>query len=92
MIEKINQIPRPDLGFRNPEQTHLWDIQPDDEIVQAAMKEIKEILMENLSATMKVINVYDEYTYLINEKDQVIEFLDKKPYDRQEFLERITKY
>jgi len=33
MVEKINQIPRPDLGFRNPEQTHLWDIQPDDEIV-----------------------------------------------------------
>lgn len=48
MIEKINQIPRPDLGFRNPEQTHLWDIQPDDEIVQAAMKDVKEIIMENL--------------------------------------------
>ena len=43
MIDKINSISRPDLGFRNPDQTHLWDIQPDDELVQNAEKEVKEI-------------------------------------------------
>ena len=92
MVEKINQIPRPDLGFRNPEQTHLWDIQPDDEIVQAAMKDVKEIIMENLYITCKVINVYDEFNFLLTEREKIVEFLDIKPYDREVFLEKITKY
>jgi hypothetical protein len=51
MIEKVNSIPRPDLGFRNPEQTSLWDIIPEDELVQNALTEIKEILMEHLGVT-----------------------------------------
>jgi len=92
MIDKINSIPRPDLGFRNPDQTHLWDIQPDDELVQNAMKEVKEVLMEHLGVTQKVINVYDEFLFVNNEKANVEEFLEKKPYSRQEFLERIDKY
>jgi hypothetical protein len=92
MIEKVNSIPRPDLGFRNPEQTSLWDIVPDDELVQNAMAEVKDILGEHLGVTQRVVNVYDEFLFLSDEKDRVEEFLQKKPYSRDEFLERINKY
>jgi hypothetical protein len=92
MIEKVNSIPRPDLGFRNPEQTSLWDIVPDDELVQNAMAEIKDILGEHLGVTQRVVNVYDEFLFLSDEKDRVEEFLAIKPYNRDAFLEKINKY
>lgn len=71
MIEKINSIPRPDLGFRNPEQTSLWDIITEDELVQNAMIEIKVILSEHLGVTQRVVNVYDEFRFLITEKESL---------------------
>jgi hypothetical protein len=92
MIEKVNSIPRPDLGFRNPEQTSLWDIVPEDELVQNAMTEIKDILMEHLGVTQRVANVYDEFLFLADEKERVMEFLETKPYVRDQFLDKINKY
>jgi hypothetical protein len=56
------------------------------------MIEIKVILSEHLGVTQRVVNVYDEFRFLINEKDQLQEFLEIKPYNRDNFLERINKY
>jgi len=36
--------------------------------------------------------VYDEYTFIISEPKRLEEFLDKKPLDMDEVLERITLY
>ena len=73
----------------------MWDIQPDDELVQNAMKEIKEVLMEHLGVTQKVLNVYDEFLFVNNERQSVDDFLEnpgKNPYQRDAFLERIERY
>jgi hypothetical protein len=65
---------------------------PDDELVQNAMAEIKDILGEHLGVTQRVVNVYDEFLFLSDEKDRVEEFLAIKPYNRDAFLEKINKY
>ena len=36
--------------------------------------------------------MYDDYTFLITEAKDLEEFLDKKPLDMDEVLERITLY
>jgi hypothetical protein len=56
------------------------------------MIEIKVILSEHLGVTQRVVNVYDEFKFLINERESLQEFFDKKPYNREEFLDRINKY
>ena len=60
--------------------------------MQVAVKEIQDILQTHLQNTSTVINVYDDYTFLITEAKDVEEFLDKKPLDMDEVLERITLY
>lgn len=40
------------------------------------MKEVREIILENLGVTCKVINVYDNYKFLIDERERVLEFLE----------------
>jgi hypothetical protein len=60
--------------------------------VQVAVKEIQDILQTHLQNTSTVINVYDDYTFLITEAKDLEEFLDKKPLDMDEVLERITLY
>jgi hypothetical protein len=57
-----------------------------------AVKEIQDILQTHLQNTSTVINVYDDYTFLITEAKDLEEFLEKKPLDMDEVLERITLY
>ena len=92
IVEKINSIPRPDLGFRKSEYETLWDIEPNDELVQNAMIEIKQILMEHLAVTQNVVNVYDEYEFIIKEKENIQEYLKNATLNRDEFLEKINMY
>lgn len=48
MVKAIDNIPRADTQITNPEKTHLWEIEKDDEIVIQAKDEINKILKENL--------------------------------------------
>jgi len=68
MVEKINAIPRADTQIANNDKTHLWYISADDEIINNAESTIKSIVDENLQATAKCINVYDEFLFLLQEE------------------------
>ena len=92
MIEKINLIPRADTQIANSEKVHLWEIDLEDEIVTQAQQEIREILSENLRATQKAINVYDEFLFLLQEEARIDQFLENKVYVQQEFLDEIQRY
>lgn len=65
MVERINAIPRADTQINPSDKTHLWYISADDEIVKNAEYTIKTIVDENLQATAKCINVYDEFLFLL---------------------------
>lgn len=65
MIDKITQIPRADTQINPSDKTHLWYISPDDEMIKNAEHTIKQIIDENLQATAKCVNVYDEFLFLL---------------------------
>lgn len=65
MVDKINAIPRADTQIQPNEKTHLWLISNEDSIVFDAKEIINHIVTQNLNATAKCINVYDEFLFLI---------------------------
>lgn len=92
MVKAIDNIPRPDTQIANPEKTHLWMIDPHDEIVKKAENEIGEILLENLSIAAKAVNVYDDYLFILKEPERVQEFMTTMPRKREEYIARIQVY
>lgn len=68
MVEKINAIPRADTQIANTDKAHLWYILVDDEIIRNAQAEIKAIIDENLEATARCVNIYDEFLFLLQEE------------------------
>jgi hypothetical protein len=92
MIDKITQIPRADTQINPSDKTHLWYISPDDEMIKNAEHTIKQIIDENLQATAKCVNVYDEFLFLLQEEQRIDTFLNKKPYKNEEFVKEIEKF
>jgi hypothetical protein len=92
MVEKINQIPRADTQIANNDKAHLWYISTEDDIVKKAEETIKAIVDQNLHATAKCINVYDEFLFLLQEEARIETFLNKKPYKKEEFVMEIEKF
>lgn len=92
MVEKINAIPRADTQIANNDKTHLWYISADDEIIKTAEHIIKNIVDENLQATAKCINVYDEFLFLLQEDQRIETFLNKRPYKKEEFVMEVERF
>lgn len=92
MVEKINQIPRADTQIANNDKAHLWYISIEDDIVRKAEDAIKAIVDQNLQATAKCINIYDEFLFLLQEEARIETFLNKKPYKKEEFVIEIEKF
>lgn len=92
IVEKINGIPRADTQIANNDKTHLWPISADDEIVKSAENVIKHIVDENLQATAKCINVYDEFLFLLQEEQRIESFLNKRPFEREKFVAEINRF
>jgi regulator of sirC expression with transglutaminase-like and TPR domain len=59
---------------------HLWDVQREDELVSKSKAKISETLKENLDVVSLARNVYDEYLFILQEKDRIEAFLNTKPY------------
>jgi hypothetical protein len=70
----------------------LWYISSADEIILKAELIIKNIVDENLQATAKCINVYDEFLFLLQEDQRIENFLNKKPYKKEEFVAEIERF
>jgi hypothetical protein len=48
IVKQSSNLPRPENTIARSDKNHLWDIQPDDEIVITAKAQISETLQENL--------------------------------------------
>jgi hypothetical protein len=92
MVDKINAIPRADTQIQPNEKTHLWLISNEDSIVFEAKEIINHIVTQNLNATAKCINVYDEFLFLIQEDQRIEAFLNKKPYKKEDFVMEIERF
>ena len=62
---------------------HLWDVQLEDELVSKAKTEISATLSENLEVIQLALNVYDDYLFILKEKERVEAFLAQEPFERE---------
>jgi hypothetical protein len=71
---------------------HLWDVQIDDELVMKAKTQISETLNENLEVIQLALNVYNDYLFILKERERIDAFLKREPFEREAFQAEIDKY
>ena len=49
-------------------------------------------MAEYLEVVRLALNIYDDFLFILNEKERIEEFLKKEPHDRDEFQAEIDKY
>lgn len=72
---------------------HLWEVLVEDDLVKDAQTEIQDILEKNLDTAEKAIHVYDQFTFILKEKQRIDAFLqDTNQHSRERFEEEIRKF
>lgn len=93
IVRQSEYLPRPENTIARSEKLHLWHVPEEDELVKNAKQEISEILDKNMSVVEKALHVYDEYLFILKEKQRVDAFLaDTGNFSRDEFAKEITRF
>lgn len=71
---------------------HLWDVQIDDEIVIKAKEKISQTLQENLEVISLAVNVYDDFLFILKERERIEVFISKENFTREDFQKEIDMY
>lgn len=64
-------FPRAENHIARSDKTALWDIPNDDETYVNVKEEVEEILNDNMNNIAEVIEIYDQFAYLLQEKQKV---------------------
>ena len=92
IVKQSQNLPRPENTIARSDKMHLWDVQIHDEIVIKAKEKISQTVSENLEVVKLALNVYDDYLFLLKERERIEEFLTKEPFDRTTFQKEIDHY
>jgi hypothetical protein len=57
-----------------------------------AKEKISETLRENLEIISLAANVYDEFLFILSERERIEAFVNKEPINREEFQKEIDMY
>ena len=85
IVKRSQNLPRPENTIARSDKMHLWDVKIDDELVIKAKEKISETLKENLETVKLAVNIYDDYLFILKEKERIDAFLKKEPFNRDEF-------
>jgi hypothetical protein len=93
IVKQSEHIPRPENTIARSEKLHLWHVPEEDELVRSAKVEIAEILEKNMAVVEKALHVYDDYLFILKERQRVEVFLaDNTKFKREEFAAEIARY
>jgi hypothetical protein len=92
IVTQSSNLPRPENTIARSDKMHLWDVQIDDKLVTDAKHEISETLSENIDVIDLALEVYNDYLFILKEKERIEEFLKKEPFDKNQFQAEIDKY
>ncbi len=93
IVKQSEYLPRPENTIARSEKLHLWHVPEEDELVRNAKSEILEILEKNMSVVEKALHVYDDYLFILKEKQRVDQFLsDSSQFSREEFAKEIARF
>ena len=83
IVQASQNLPRPENTIARAEKMHLWEVPIEDDIVKNAESKIEDILVGNIDAAEKAVNVYDEYLFILTEDKKVEEYIaDPKGHSR----------
>jgi len=85
IVKQSSNLPRPENTIARSDKMHLWDVQKEDELVSKSKAKISETLKENLDVVALACNVYDDYLFILREKERIDEFLAKENPTREEY-------
>ena len=63
----------------------------EDQVYISAYNKINSILTKNLAVVSQVLKIYNQYSYILNEKDKVAKFIESKP-KREQYSKMIQNY
>lgn len=92
IVKKSQNLPRAETTIVKSDKFHLWDVKIDDEIVINAKDKISVTIRDNLETIKLASNIYDEYLFILNEKERIGKFLESENLVREEFQAEIDKY
>jgi dynein heavy chain, axonemal len=93
IVRQSEHIPRPENTIARSEKLHLWHVPEDDELVNKARAEISEILAHNMEVVEKALHVYDDYLFVLKEKQRVEHFLNEtSKFRREDFAAEIARF
>ena len=93
IAKQSEHIPRPENTIARSEKLHLWHVPENDELVRNANIEIADILAENMEVVEKALHVYDDYLFILKERQKVEALLaDTTKFKREDFGREIARY
>jgi len=93
IVKQSEYLPRPENTIARSEKLHLWGVPSGDQLVVQAQTEISEILEKNMVVVEKALHVYDDYLFILKERQRVDSFLsDPSKFKREEFAAEIARY
>lgn len=92
IVKKSQNLPRAETSISKSDRLYLWEVKPDDELVINAKAKISETIRDNLETVKLATNIYDEYLFILSERERIEKFIEKEPLDRDEFQAEIDKY
>jgi hypothetical protein len=85
IVKRSQNLPRAETSIVKSDRIHLWDVKIDDEIVLNAKEKISETIRDNLETIKLASNIYDEYLFILSEKERIGKFLESENLVREEF-------
>jgi len=85
IVKQSQNLPRPENTIARSDKMHLWDVPANDELVEKAKATISQTLSENLEIVKLALNVYDDYLFILSEKERIEAFLKQEPFTREAF-------
>jgi hypothetical protein len=92
IVKQSHNLPRPENTIARGDKMHLWTVPDDDEVAEDAKRTVSVIIEENRKVVYECLKVYDDYMWILTEKDRVKEFLKKEPKVRKEYQAQVDKY
>lgn len=91
-MKRSQNLPRPENTIARSDKMHLWDVKIDDELVIKAKEKISETLKENLETVKLAVNIYDDFLFILKEKERIEKYLQNEEFTREQFQAEIDKF
>ena len=75
IIETTQNFQRPENGLARSEKNFIWAVPFEDLLVQEIYNDIEQVIDANVRIVQQVLEIYNQYSYLLQESEKVQKFI-----------------